>query len=245
MDLHVLAKTLERGGALEKLDAIRHLAAMGGVRAGGLLARALAHERDAEVAVALIRGLADLGLKRSLPALEKALNSELALANGGRFVESVSRAAVEALAVYSAVSSLPALVRHFENPRADRNVLPAVARLIVALGETGEFHILKRALDRRSTVWSAAIQALASPYYRVHASAVAALLDEADAHQAMLILRTLAAMHATEQAGTVRRFLTTGAIQDPLEVREAERLLEGLERQPARRPPATPAVGRG
>lgn len=230
MDSHGLAKTLERGTAVERLDAVRALVDAGGVRAAGLMARSLAHEKDASVAIALVRGLAGLGLKRSLPVLEKALNSEIALAEAGASGDSVARTLVEALAQYASPTSAPALLRYFENPRAERNALQPVARLVATLGEAGEFHVLRRALDLHSPLWSHAVLALGLPRFRIHASALAALLPEANAHQALLLVRTLGSMQAREQASVVRRFLSRGVIQDSLERRAAEEVLESLER---------------
>ncbi len=238
MELHGHATTLERGGAVEKLAAVRAVLQVGGVRAAGLLARALAHEKDAAVGAALVRGLAELGLRRSLPAIEKALHSGPALADAGGATDSFAGAVVDALAQYASPGSLPTLVRYLENPRAERNVLPRVARLVATLGETGEFHVLRRALDLRSPLWPAAIQALGLPRFRIHASALAALLTEADAHQALLVLRTLGAMGARDQASAVRRFLSCGVIQDSLARREVEEVLESLERAGRARVPA-------
>lgn len=230
MDLHLHTRTLERGSKADKLLAIEDLAEVGGVKAAGLLARALPHEQDPEVATAVTQALGDMNLKRSLPALEKALNSDLAFVHAGLPTDTFARAVLDALAAQASIGSLPALVRYFENPRADRNTLGICAHLIAGLGEAGEFHVLKRALDLHAPLWNYAVQALDAPRFRIHASALSALLTEANTHQAVLIIRTLGAMGAREQAATVRAALARGVIQDPLEKRDAGAVLELLER---------------
>jgi len=238
MDVQRHVTTLERGSRAEKLEAVRLLAQIGGARAASALARGLAHERDAEVAIASAQALRDLGQKRAVPALERLLESDLALADSGRATESVARAAVEALEVLAGPASLPAMVRYFENPRATRDVLPRVARWIAGSGEEGEFLVLRRALDLKSPHWSAAVQGLDDPRFRAHASALAALLPEADAHQAVLLIRTLGGMRAREQAPAIRRVVASGLIQDPLELRQVETVLTSLERDRTARVPS-------
>lgn len=230
MDLRPHARTLERGEKSEKLLVIEDLAGVGGVKAAGLLTRALPHEQDPEVATAIVQVLGRMGLKRNLPALEKALNSDLAFVHAGQPTDTLARAVLDALASQAGPTSLPALIRYFDNPRADRNTLGTCAHLLAALGEAGEFHVLKRALDLHSPLWSHAVQALDAPRFRVHASALAALLPDANAHQALLIIRALGAMGARDHATAVRQALVRGVIQDPLEKRDAEAVLARLER---------------